>query len=86
MGSPEKDTTIYYSGEINYGDKEKIKIDWHDKTQLEFEITKKGMLSVCNNSVGEIGKKTMSLAFDSNVCGTGPNGSKTEFDLHGTKE
>ncbi len=86
MGIGEADTTFYYSGEVSYGDKGKITIDWFDHDKLQFEVNKDGEIRVCHQQIGKFSKKSVNLSFDDDICGSGPNGANTVFTLNGTKK
>lgn len=86
MGGITKDTTITYSGEVRYGGKEEIKIDWYDGSEYTFNISKKGSLSKCNKSIGTMERKQFELSFTDDVCGTGPMGANYTVTLRGDKE
>lgn len=86
MGGITKDTTITYSGEVNYGSKGEVKIDWYDGSEYAFNVSKKGAISKCNNSIGTMERKHFELSFTDDVCGTGPMGSNYTVTLSGDKE
>ena len=69
------DTTITYNGQINYGDKGKIKIDWYDGSEYEFEVSKDGGITKCNSSLGTIDKNNFELTFTDDLCSPRPLGA-----------
>lgn len=79
-------STSTWEGKIEYGDKGKIAIEFKDSQFQEFEISKKGILSVCGNEVGKATKKEIHLKYNANVCGTGPNGSIVIYTIVGLKQ
>jgi hypothetical protein len=80
------DTTIVYVGEITYGDKGNIKIEFFDGSEEEFEVSKKGEISKCNSLLGEIDKKKFSLSFTDDLCVPGPMGANYTITLSGSKQ
>jgi hypothetical protein len=86
MGGITKDTTITYNGEVRYGGKEEIKIDWYDGSEYTFNISKKGSISKCNQAIGTMDRKQFELSFTDDVCGTGPMGANYTVTLRGDKE
>lgn len=87
MGGSTKDTTIHYDGEITYGAKGNLRVDWEDGSTREFSVSKKdGRISACNKIIGTASKTQIQLSFDDNLCGTGPLGSNYTVTLNGTKK
>ena len=86
MGGVTGDTTITYNGQINYGDKGKIKIDWYDGSEYEFEVSKDGGITKCNSSLGTIDKNNFELTFTDDLCSPGPLGANYTISLTGAKQ
>lgn len=86
MGGITKDTTITYSGEVRYGGKEEIKIDWYDGSEYTFIVSKKGSISKCSQAIGTMERKHFELSFTDDVCGTGPMGANYTVTLRGNKK
>lgn len=86
MGGATGDTTITYTGQINYGDKGSIKIDWYDGSDNEFEVSKDGEITKCNSSLGTIDKNNFSLSFTDDLCSPGPLGANYTITLSGSKQ
>lgn len=86
MGGVTKDTTITYNGEVRYGSKGEVKIDWYDGSEYTFNVSKKGAVSKCNQSIGTMDRKQFELSFTDDVCGTGPMGANYTVTLNGDKE
>lgn len=86
MGGITKDTTITYSGEVRYGSKGEIKIDWYDGSEYAFKVSKKGAISKCNQSIGTMDRHHFELSFTDDLCGTGPMGANYTVTLSGDKE
>lgn len=86
MSGPPSETTIQYNGVIEYGDKGNIKIEWHDGDRVEFSVSKKGAISKCNSTIGDISKKGFDLSFTDDLCSTGPMGANYTVTLHGDKK
>ena len=84
MGGDSGDTTVVYKGQINYGDKGKIKIDRYDGSTFEFEISKHGAIWGCT-PVGNAERKYFNLSFTDDQCGTGPIGANYTVTLSGIK-
>ncbi|MCO5260363.1 MAG: hypothetical protein M9916_09485 [Crocinitomicaceae bacterium] len=86
MGNITGDTTINYIGQINYGDKGNIKIDWYDGTEYEFTVSKYGTITKCLSKLGTINKKNFELSFTDDLCGPGPLGANYTITLTGNKQ
>lgn len=86
MGGVTGDTTITNNGEVKYGDKGNIKIDWYDGSEYEFEVSKEGEITKCNYSLGTIDKKNFSLSFTDDLCSPGPLGANYTITLTGSKQ
>lgn len=80
------DTTILYNGQINYGDIGRIKIDWYDGSEREFEVSEKGGIIKCNSSLGTIDNNNFELTFTDDLCGNGPIGANYTITLTGAKQ
>ncbi|WP_343637386.1 hypothetical protein [Fluviicola sp.] len=86
MGGITKDTSVVYKGKVKYGEKGSVKIDWYDGSEYIFDVSKKGAISKCNQSIGTMERKHFELSFTDDVCGTGPMGSNYTVTLSGNKE
>lgn len=86
MGGVTGDTTINYTGQLKYGDKQQIKIEWFDGSEVEFELSKKGIISKCNSEIGKMDKHSLELTFTDDLCGTGPQGANYTVELRGNNQ
>jgi hypothetical protein len=86
MGGNTGDTTIQYNGVIEYGDKGNIKLEWYNGDRYEFSVSKKGTISKCNSTIGNISKKGFDLSFTDDLCGTGPMSLNYTITLHGDEK
>ena len=62
------DTSIFYSGSIDYGSKGEIRLSWVDGTDKTLGVVKNGVLTRCNKKVGNINDSHIGFSYDENVC------------------
>lgn len=81
------DTTVQYTGSVDYSDADKISIDWFDNTQKTFKVAQNGqILSDCDTQIGSINKTEFNLTYTDDLCTAGPLGFNFTLVLHGVKE
>ena len=79
------DTSIFYSGSIDYGSKGEIRVSWVDGTDKTLGVDKNGVLTLCNKKVGNINDSHIGFSYDENVCDPLVGNSGYTHSLSGDK-
>lgn len=81
------DTTIQYTGTLDYNGTDKISFDWYNNTQKTFKVSQNGqILSDCDTQIGSINQTEFNLTYTDDLCTAGPLGFNFTLVLHGVKE